>query len=153
MANVAQPGPSGINHPQRGAGNTSNPSLSSHSNLEPSNADIMNHIDDLSVQITDSLCMIAKANQTIHDDCLKMLSEQFEVLNNASHRFTQFMNDADNVRNEPPRAPADVDTIAREVQERLNRSRHVIIFNLEENQNIAADRDQIIIILYILSFQ
>ena len=54
------------------------------------------------------------------------------------------MNNADNIGNEPPRAPVDVDTIAREVQERFNRSRNVIIFNLEESQNIAADRDRII---------
>ena len=102
LADVAQPGPSDINHPQEEAvspdemaRNTSNPFLSSQSNHEPSNADIMNHIDDLSVQITDSLRMIRdqlsilqignethnteiaelKANQTVHGDCIKMLSE------------------------------------------------------------------------------
>ena len=63
---VVQPGPSSIIRPQgvagspgQMAGNTTiNLSLVSHSNPELSNADVMNHIDDFSVQITDSLRMI-----------------------------------------------------------------------------------------------
>ena len=77
-----------------------------------------------------------------------MLDQQVRGLSTQAQVFTNFMDSAQNSRGiAQPMTSANVDVIAREVQERFDRSRNLVVFNLPDNDDALEDRHEIFNIL------
>ena len=76
----------------------------------------------------------------VQGDCLKMLDRQVQQLAIDSRKFTEFINN-NQLGNQQIGQHQDynVDQIAAELQERLNRSLNIILFNIQDHND--AERD------------
>ena len=131
------------------------PSLSIPATAEPSNAQILERFDEQSNRIFITLNDInlnlthvreqndlhareiadLRATSVVQGDCLKMLDRRIQDLTLQSQNFATFIENHDvnnHCAQNQPIPQANIDVIAREIQERLSRSRNIVIFNLEE---------------------
>ena len=139
-----------------------------NSTLEPSNAQLLNAFQSQSDRLFSALSNIENSlgevvNQNAahardieelrhtsvtQGDCLKMLDGQVQQLFAQTRKFSEFIRN-NQAGTQQLNIPQDfnIDQIAGELQERLNRSLNIILFNLQDRSDVNYDQQQVTEIL------